>query len=126
MRIFAEQRDFEAFEQKVTPDLFYLRSSFASVAMPDSNEKLYALYRSTVARIEALGDRDSIIAEIGSPEKVLPVGDFFVTDPTDLTVTYCDLVELHLVDEFVVRIGYINNVAKKIRGMPQIHWRDLE
>ena len=94
--------------------------------MPDSNEELYASCRSAVGRIEALGNRDAIIAQIGSPAKTLPIGDFFVTDPTDRTVTYCDLVELHMVGEFVIRIGYIDKVAKKVRGMPKIHWRDLE
>lgn len=96
------------------------------VTMPQSNEELYASCRSTLACIEALGNRNAIIAQIGSPEKTLPIGNFFVTDPTDQTVTYCDLVELHQVGEFVIRIGYINEVVKKVRGMPKIHWRDLE
>ena len=90
------------------------------------HQDLYAKCRETVERIRSLSSRENITEVIGLPLKSLPIGNFFITDPETRDVTYCDIVELHHVDDFVIRIGYIKNVAQKVRGIPKIHWQEIE
>jgi hypothetical protein len=87
-----------------------------------SDEKLYKHCRDTVETVRSLATGDAVHAKMGAPAQTLPIGNFFVTNE-DLSVTYCDLVELYYVDECAIRIGYINGNIAKVRGMPLEHWR---
>ena len=86
-----------------------------------TDQDLYQHCRETVAMVEALKDFAAVHGEIGKPVQLLPIGDFFITSP-DLSITYCDLVELHHFRGCAIRIGYINQQIKKVRGMPLAHW----
>ena len=87
-----------------------------------TNEQLYQNRHEAVAMVEALQTYEAVHKQLGEPVHVLPIGDFFVTNPDDLSVTYCDLVELYRFYGCAIRIGYIKGVVKKVRGMPLEHW----
>jgi hypothetical protein len=87
-----------------------------------NNEDRYQHCRDTVETVRALATRDAVHARIGEPAQTLPVGNFFVTH-ADLSVTYCDHVELYYFNACAIRIGYINGTIVKVRGMPLAHWR---
>lgn len=87
-----------------------------------NNDELYQHCRETVETVRALATRDVVQAQMGVPAQTLPIGDFFVTH-ADQSVSYCDLVELYYFNECAIRIGYINGMIEKVRGMPLVHWR---
>ena len=83
----------------------------------------YKKRHEAVAIVEALGTYAAVHGQLGEPVQLLPIGNFFATNPDDLSVTYCDLVELYHYHGCAIRVGYINGVVKKVRGMPLEHWR---
>lgn len=87
-----------------------------------SDEELYRKCRETVATVYAFGDLATVHDQVGEPVQVLPIDDFFVTNP-DKSVTYCNLVELHHFRNCAIRIGYIDQQVVKVRGMPLAHWK---
>lgn len=87
-----------------------------------NNEILYQHCRDTVALVRACKDRKAVLDRIGAPDQQLPIGDFFVTHD-DLSITYCDSVELYYFNNCAIRIGYVNGKVAKVRGMPIQHWR---
>lgn len=87
-----------------------------------SDDELYGRCRDAVAHVTSLREQSTVHKQLGTPERCLPVNDFFVTHE-DLTVTYCDLVELFYYRNCAIRVGYINQEIVKVRGMPLEHWQ---
>jgi hypothetical protein len=94
-----------------------------AMLMGMTSEELYQKRHEAVALVEALGTYEAVHKQLGDPLQVLPIGDFFVTNPDDRSVTYCDLVELYHFHGCAIRVGYINRLVKKVRGMPLEHWK---
>jgi len=86
-----------------------------------NNEQLYGHCRATVKAVKSLRDLATAHQTLGEPVAILPIGDFFRTN-NDLSVTYCDLVELYHYRDCAIRIGYIDRQIVKVRGMPLVHW----
>lgn len=87
-----------------------------------SDDELYGRCRAAVAHVKSLGEQSTVYEQLGLPERCLPISDFFVTNE-DLSVTYCDHVELFYYLNCAIRVGYINGEIVKVRGMPLEHWR---